>query len=259
LIIIRLAAISLGAAASVLAHASPALDVELIGSVRNPGPHTFPDNARLSDAALAAAPDEQSYMLGAAWLRNSEAIPQTRLKTGILFDLELLRNRESTEPDFAEAAIALAAEISSMPVTGRIRQVLEPRSLEMDTASNHRLADGDKLYYPVRPSTITVLGAVERRCSIQHRPLEQPTYYARKCQTSAAASKDNLFVIQPDGMIERLGIALWNRSPQSTLAPGGIVFVPLDSKALLAVNPQFNEEAARFLATQVLDTPGALK
>ena len=153
----------------------------------------------------------------------------------------------------------MASEFAAMPVTGRVRQTITPRSLEMDLSSNRPLSDGDRLYYPTRPNTVNVLGAVEQPCSVPHQPLQQPLDYARHCPALPAASKDDLFVIQPDGTVEKLGIALWNRSPASALAPGAIIFVPLNPRALRDVNPEFNEDAARFLATQVLDAPGATK
>jgi len=259
LIIFRLATLAFGVAVSASLHAAPPVTVEVSGSVRNPGTITFASGARLSDAALASAPDERSYMLGAALLRHGELIAQTRLKTGLLFDLEVIESREATDPLGAAAATRIAREFSAMPVTGRVRQILAPRSLEMDLKHNRPLEDGDKLYYPTRPDTVSVIGAVEQPCSIEHRPLLRPLEYAQQCPALASASKDDLFVIQPDGEVEKLGVALWNRSAESTLAPGAIVFVPLNAHLFREVNPAFNEEAARFLATQVLDAPGAPK
>lgn len=259
MIIFRLATLAFGVAASASLHAAPQVTVEVSGSVRNPGTLTLTSGARLSDAALAGAPDERSYMMGAALLRRGELIAQTRLKAGLLFDLEMIESREATDPLGATAATRIAREFSAMPVTGRVRQVLAPRSLEMDLKNNRPLEDGDKLYYPTRPDTVNVIGAVEQPCSIEHHPLQRPLEYAQQCPALASASKDDLFVIQPDGEVEKLGIALWNRSAESTLAPGAIVFVPLNAHLFRQVNPAFNEEAARFLATQVLDAPGAPK
>lgn len=259
MITLRLAALALGVAVTVSLHAAPTKTVEVMGSVGNPGTLVLASDARLSDAARAAAPDGRSYMLGAALLKHSEIVPQTRLKTGILFDLERLESRDSADPDTAVAARRMASEFAAMPVTGRVRQTITPRSLEMDLSSNRPLSDGDRLYYPTRPNTVNVLGAVEQPCSVPHQPLQQPLDYARHCPALPAASKDDLFVIQPDGTVEKLGIALWNRSPASALAPGAIIFVPLNPRALRDVNPEFNEDAARFLATQVLDAPGATK
>ncbi len=129
----------------------------------------------------------------------------------------------------------------------------------MDLSANRPLADGDRLYYPTRPSTVTVLGTVEQPCTIAHHPLQRPLDYVRQCPALLAASNDDVFVIQPDGEIQKIGVALWNRSGESTLAPGALIFVPLNARTTRDVNPDFNEDAARFLATQVLDAPGAPK
>lgn len=71
------------------------------------------------------------------------------------------------------------------------------------------------------------------------------------------ASPDHLYVIQPDGHIQKAGIALWNRGEPTHLAPGAVVFVPLNDNKIKSIAPDINEEVARFLATQVLDAPGA--
>lgn len=256
---LRLAALAWGVAVSASAYAAPLITVEVMGSVRTPGTLAVVSGTRLSDAALAGAPDEHSYVLGAALLRRSELIPQTRLKTGLLFDLDVLETSFNPDPSAVAAATTIAKELSAMPVTGRVRQSLDPRSLEIDLSSNQLVADGDTLYYPTRPNTVDVLGAVKEPCSLPYIPLEEPNAYARRCAALGAASKDDLFVVQPDGAVEKLGIALWNRSPESTVAPGAIIFVPLNARLMRDINPDFNEDVARFLATQVLDAPGASK
>ncbi|WP_425477255.1 hypothetical protein [Stenotrophomonas humi] len=87
---LHLPAMMLGMLLVTSAHATSPIHVEAHGSVRHPGMHTFPADARLSTAALAARPDDSACMLAAALLR-AHAIPaQSRLKAGLLFDLDLL-------------------------------------------------------------------------------------------------------------------------------------------------------------------------
>lgn len=251
-----LPALALGLATSVAASAAPAVSVEVLGEVAVPGMHTFGVGARLSDAALAAQPTPSAYPLAAAWLRPALALPQTRLKAGVLFDLEQIEARAEQDADGAQAATRLAREIESMPVTGRAPALLAPRPVEAALQQDRTLANGERLIYPPRPSTITVLGTVVQPCALPHVPQQAARTYLAGCPQLAAASKDDLYVIQPDGHVEKLGIALWNRSPDSALAPGAVVFVPLRASTLKGISPDLNEEVAHFLATQVLDAPG---
>lgn len=233
------------AAQSVSIHAS--------GSVRNPGAHALPAGSRLSAAALMAAPDANTYLLGAALLRERELAIQIRLKAGLLFDLDLLRARQDQNSGIATTIDNLHSQVEAMPVTGRIFQLLAPRSLEAQLALDTPVLPGDRLHYPSRPDTVTVTGAVSGSCRLAHVPLKSPAAYRSQCPLGDGASPDHVYVIQPDGHIQKHGIALWNRDRASSLAPGAIVFVPLADSVIHRIAPDTNEEAARFLATQVLD------
>lgn len=252
----RLFALALGLAVSTPCIAAPSISIEVFGQVQHPGEQVVAPGARISDAALAAAPTDTAYPLAAAWLRRAEQVAQTRLKAGVLFDLGQLEEHAAQDADGAQAATALARELDSMPVTGRVPALLAARNVEAALAQNHLLADGDRLVYPPRPNSITVVGAVVQQCVLAHTPGRPPRMYLHECPSLVAASPDDLFVIQPDGHIEKLGIALWNRSPDTTLAPGAVLYVPLRASTLGRIAPDLNEEVARFLATQVLDAPG---
>nr|WP_099559442.1 capsule biosynthesis GfcC family protein [Stenotrophomonas geniculata] len=236
-------------------HASSPIGVEAVGHVRNPGAHTLPARARLSAAALAAAPDTEAYMPGAALLRQRSLLPQTRLKAGLLFDLETLASQQDA-PELAEAAALLARELGDLPVTGREPQLLDPRRLEASTSENRPALEGDRVVYPGRPDTVQVTGAVVQPCKLEHQFSLDARHYRSACPILPAASRDDLYVIQPDGKVQQLGVALWNRSTPVHLAPGAVIYVPLDAAKIRTIAPDVNEDAVRFLATQVLDAPG---
>lgn len=252
----RLLALLLGTITAATATAAPQVSVEVMGHVSHPGVQIMPAGARLSDAILAASPQPSAYPLAAAWLRASERIAQTRLKTGVLFDLAQLMEDTSADADDAGVARTLADDIERMPVTGRVPALLAARAIEVADASNRPLGDGDRLVYPGRPTTVTVVGVVAEPCTLRHVAQQAPLDYLRHCPALRAASKDYLYVIEPDGGVEKIGIALWNRSAPSTLAPGAVLYVPLRPSALAKVNPGLNEEIASFLATQVMELLG---
>ncbi|MCI1133875.1 capsule biosynthesis GfcC family protein [Stenotrophomonas maltophilia] len=253
---LRLLALLLGTITAATATAAPQLSVDVVGHVSHPGLQILPAGARLSDAILTASPETSAYPLAAAWLRASEQIAQTRLKTGVLFDLAQLVENTSADADDASVARTLADVIKRMPVTGRVPALLTARAVEVADASNRPLGDGDRLVYPGRPTTVTVMGVVAQPCTLHHVAQQAPLDYLRHCPALRAASRDDLYVIEPDGRVEKIGIALWNRSAPSTLAPGAVLYVPLRASALAKVNPSLNEEIAGFLATQVMDLPG---
>jgi len=233
------------------------VQVHLAGVVANAGTRTLKDHARLSDAALVAQPLPQAYMLGAAWLRPGLLEAQERLKAGVLFDLASLQQQASRQgkQDLAALAGAMVDWIKSMPVTGRQQALLDPRAVEVNPSENLLLADGDRLYYPLRPDTIRVVGAVQQPCTLPLVPLQDALRYLAHCTATGEADRDSIYVIEPDGQVFEQGVALWNRSAPMALAPGALIYVPLRARAIKQIDPSFNHDLATFLATQLLPGP----
>lgn len=233
------------------------LEVQVSGQVSHPGEQSLPDGSRLSDAVLKAGVLPGAYPLGAAWLRPSLHETQARWKAGVVYEAGLLQGqaRLNGKQTLATLAADLERRWRALPITGRQRQaLLDPRPLEISD-QNHLLAAGDDIVYPARPTTVRVLGAVTRPCTLSFTPMKTARQYMASCPRSPAASPDWLYVIQPDGHVTRQGIALWNRQPGQVLAPGATVFVPVDSRLLPgSIRDDFNHDAARFLSTQILPT-----
>jgi hypothetical protein len=239
--------------------AAGAVQIQTSGAVAQAGNHELRDPARLSDAALAAKPLPQAYMLGAAWLRPDLLATQQRLKAGVLFDLASLQRRARADgkQELVTVAGTMAQWITTLPVTGRQSPaLLDPRVVEVNPPENHPLAGGDKLYYPLRPATIRVLGAVQQACTLPLVPLQDARLYLASCIVSNAADLDSIYVIEPDGHVYVQGIALWNRGVPRVLAPGAVIYVPLRERAVRAVDATLNSDIATFLATQLLPGPG---
>jgi hypothetical protein len=228
------------------AAAGAAVTVRVDGAVTHAGAQRLPDGARLADALNAAQALPDAYVLGAAWLRPSLRHDQARLKAAVLYDLGLLQARARLDGDdaLADVAAAMQQRLRAMPVTGRqVPALLDPRPLEISD-QNHLLANGDRIVYPLRPTHVRVLGAVQHACSLPLVPLQVARLYLPGCPLAAAADRDWLYIIQPDGRIQREGIAMWNRDPGQSLAPGAVIYVPVRDAA--------NDDIIRFLATQLL-------
>lgn len=248
---LRTAAGLLSGAMAMTAAAQAPMQVEVEGAVRHPGRYAPPPGERLATLALSAMPTSQAYPLGAALLREEALVRQTRLKAGLLHGLAQLQQRTDTPLQVVSAAARMQHWLQSAPVTGRVRVQLSPRRTEIDPQANLPLRDGDRLRYPARPTGIEVLGAVREACTLAHAPLRDARDYLADCPP-AGADADWLYAIQPDGAVQRLGVAAWNRSPPQALAPGARLYVPLPERELREVDPAFNGEFADFVATQLL-------
>ena len=250
----------LGLAATAGVHAQTMVRVTVSGEVGHPGEVVFEGKPRLGDVAKAAQVTDHAYPLGAAWLHSSFQAPQARLKAGLTYQLGLIDKKAMADGRESLATLVqrMRDRISEMPVTGRkVVRTLEPHALQVSAADNVPVEEGDRLIYPSRPQTITVIGAVEQACDLPHDGLTDARDYLAQCAASPFAEPDVVFVIEPDGEVFEQGVALWNRSPAMPVAPGAVLYVPLGRGATAhVVDERFNRDMADFIATQPLGGSG---
>lgn len=229
--------------------------VTVSGDVLNPGPVDLPPGGRLSEVISVAVPNAESYWLAAALLRQPLLESQARLKTGVLFDLDVLKRSALLfdRPSRAELAMRLYEQVSRMPVTGREVTVLDPVAIEVGFARNVQLSDGDRLIYPLRVDEVEVLGAVVEPCRLPYVVLQEARDYLQGCAILADAEADYLWLIQPNGVTRRVGIAGWNRESGQIPAAGSKLLVPVKNDDLDPPIPELNQQLADFLATQLAE------
>lgn len=230
--------------------ASAAADISIGGAVLKPGTYQWHPDARLRDAAVAGQVRADAWFLGAALLRDSAREDQQRLKAGVLFDLQLNKLHARAENDAALSALVerLDQVISPLAVTNRVSAQLNPFQL-LVPRNNQLLQPGDQLLYPTRPDQVRVMGAVNNDCTLTFDASLALKEYLRLCPAHPAADRDTVYVIQPDGQIEQVGIAHWNEQP-ANIAVGAMIFRPIRTTVMSPETKDLNRDMARFLATQ---------
>ncbi|MCL5041517.1 MAG: capsule biosynthesis GfcC family protein [Gammaproteobacteria bacterium] len=222
--------------------------VTIDGRVLQPGTYALPDDARLRDAVVAGQVRADAWFLGAAWLRPSAVEAQTRLKAGVLFDLQAAMVAAQAEGN-AHAGLfsRLYQQVEAMPVTGRVVADMTPLS-QLLLRNNPLLASGDHLRYPARPDHVRVMGAVTADCQLAYDPALRVRDYLRQCPAADAADASWVWLIQPDGQVQQLGVAPWNLQP-ANVAVGAVIMRGIHPRHLTEA-PDLNAELAAFLATQ---------
>lgn len=254
---LRVGLAAVAACLSFTATGQSKISFEAQGQFAKPGNQIVESGTRISAGILQASPSADAYLLGAQLLRRSSLQQQRRLKAGLLHDLHTLQRMSDVDGALVSFAAGLAQWLEQLPVTGRILLPLDPRRLELDPLVNAPLEADDRLVFPVRPDHISVVGAVNANCTFPHASLEDADHAAVRCGKTQLADRDWLFLIQPDGQVEEVPVALWNKDAAHALAPGAIIYVPIGSRALKQLDPDFNREFAQFLATQAQPLPGA--
>ena len=183
------------------------------------------------------------YLPGLLWMVPEEAQVQQRTK------LHLLEKIQSAEiaPGVSRAdASNLAAFIAAFPSTGRVVvEKTDPRWLEVNAQHDPVLKQGQRLVIPSRPTTVTLVRGDGHTCQVAHSVDFYTRDYVRKCDASGSAQL--AWVVQPDGLIRRAGVAGWNENEQDPPAPGAWIVVADPGIPWPDAIP---EQVARFLATQ---------
>jgi len=200
----------------------------------------------LAPVLLAPAPRSsliQPYPTALMWLVDEEKNVQSALKNRLL---EQLRNIPRSPKVTEQDRRALLGFVESLPITGRVvLKNTDPRWLEVHPEADPVLLPGQTIVIPSRPQTVSVLKPNGEICRIHHIADHHAQDYIRQCDATAAPQF--VWIIQPDGIVQRHGTAHWNSEKQDRPAPGAWILadhpdMPWHWSAL--------DHLAFFLATQ---------
>src|SRR6266850_2544188 len=190
---------------------------------------------RLSNRLLEQPPARDSYPAGLSWRVQGEQPSQQILRD------ELLQSLDATP-----SLRALSDWIRTLPVTGRVPVAnSDARWLIVHPNRDPVLGPGHTIVVPQRPRTVTVVTAQGERCAVTHAAGREAIAYVSAC--SPRSTVDWAWIAQPDGRVERYGIAPWNREAQDEPAPGAWIWAPGRNER---VPERVSDRLIRFLATQ---------
>jgi len=203
------------------------------------------DGLRLSQWLLSNTQPGVGYPLGLLWQVPDEQPAQLAIKLELLAAL----SRPETMGLRPGQAQALSDRIAAMPVTGRVMVPLaQVHWLQANPQRDPLLRQGHRVELPARPTTVTVLSVDGLPCRVAQVDGATARDYLDRCApASGQGPADWAWVVQPDGRVERHGVALWNANAQDALAPGAWVWAP---PRALRIPERFSMRLAQFLATQ---------
>src|SRR5258706_7237012 len=192
---------------------------------------------RLSNWLLEQPALPDAYPLGLSWRVPSEEAPQPLLRHEVL---ELL----AAEPRLN----GLRQWVSTLPVTGRVPVAnADAPWLVVRPNRDPVLMPGHTVVLPRRPRSVTVVTENGDTCAVTHAAGREAMAYVEACEPARARSVDWAWIAQPDGRVERFGVAPWNQEAQDIPAPGAWIWAPSRE---LRVPEKLSDRLMRFLATQ---------
>jgi protein involved in polysaccharide export with SLBB domain len=217
--------------------------VTLKGEVRRPGVYNVVRGERLSDILVRAGGlTEVAYPYGAVFLRKSVAAREMdgfqraarELESQLTVSLtRTVSEKQSANPALNYPAIrALVNDLRSQQALGRISIVADPAVLATRPQVDFLVEEGDVLYIPSRPATVTVLGEVMNSTSFPSQPnMTVEEYINRAGGYGRYADESLTFVVLPDGTARQVEKS-WFAFGKDSIPPGSTIVVPKDVNPL---------------------------
>lgn len=210
--------------------------VTLKGEVRRPGVYSIVRGEHLSDLLVRAGGlTSVAYPYGAIFLRKSVAAREhdgfLRAARELESQLTVSMTRRSTLSNSAltyEAIRSLVSDLRNQQALGRISVMADPAVLATRPQVDPLVENGDVLYIPQRPATITVLGEVMNSTSFPSEPNVSVREYIDRAGGYSRFADDSLtFVVLPDGTARQADKS-WFSLSGDAIPPGSTIVVPKD-------------------------------
>ena len=212
--------------------------ITLKGEVRRPGVYSIVRGERLSDLLVRAGGlTSVAYPYGAVFLRKSVA---AREHDGFLraarelesqLTVSMTRRPTSALSNSSltyEAIRSLVSDLRNQQALGRISVVADPAVLATRPQIDPLVENGDVLFIPQRPATITVLGEVMNSTSFPSEPNVSVQEYVDRAGGYSRFADDSLtFVVLPDGTARQVEKS-WFKLGSDSIPPGSTIVVPKD-------------------------------
>jgi hypothetical protein len=201
---------------------------------------------RLSDWMLRQPADPYEFPFGLVWQVPRESAQQSFLQNQLLLQIQLTRGIEERQRH------ALVRMIKSLPATGRVSVPLaDPRWLQAHPRKDPILKAGESVSLPKRPTTVSMLREGGTWCTVTHEPGQTIQDYVKRCEPTRFGQIDRAWVVQPNGLVEHVGVAMWNAQSQGEVGPGGLLWAPSRGSGW---SEEVSSLLAEFLATQSYQT-----
>ena len=112
---------------------------------------------------------------------------------------------------------------------------LDTLALKTDPIINFKVQNGDELYIPRRPSSVSIVGEVLNSASVGFNPdLSVDEYIALAGGLKDSADEDRIFIILPDGKSQLVKQSIFGSSKE--VMPGSTIVISRDARPFDAIS-----------------------
>jgi polysaccharide export outer membrane protein len=185
-----------------------------------------------------------AYIYGAQLTRESTRREQQKRYDGFLDQLERevseaasnLSSRVTSPQEAATAQTSVASQrdmierLRKVAMNGRIVLNMTPDDRGINAFPDLPLENGDRLYVPIRPSTVNVIGTVYEQASFLYEEDYRTGDYLKKAGgPSRSADRSHMFIVRADGSVisHRTGSTMFAKNFDTLpMFPGDTLIVP---------------------------------
>ncbi|MCS5544117.1 MAG: SLBB domain-containing protein [SAR86 cluster bacterium] len=230
-----------GDSIKVFEHASlEESSITIVGEVKFPGTYTVQKGDRLLDVLeRAGGISEQGYILGSIFTRKKVAEQQ---KESFVQSADLLEQAIADAITTGNLELTNVSAASLQPISGLITRLrntqpigrlildVDPLGLRSDPQKNILLENGDNLYIPKRPSSVSVSGEVFSPSSHTFKSSISIENYVNKAGgLRDTADISNMYIILPNGESSVISRRIFNNK-NPNLVPGSTIVIPRDPR-----------------------------
>jgi protein involved in polysaccharide export with SLBB domain len=218
--------------------------VTVNGEVKRPGKYFITPGERLSSALERAGGFlPTAFLKGAIFIRESlrrreqvelEKFVQVQTQSVLAEGAAISAGAaESGRPEFAASQSIIASQrrelmqsLTQVVTLGRLSIHLDTPERLKGTTEDIELEDGDFLFIPNQPVTVSILGAVRSATAVLYKEGETVEYYvARAGGATKQADPKEIYILKADGSAQASFVKM------RQLEPGDAVVVPLSTEA----------------------------
>ncbi|PSW60639.1 polysaccharide synthesis [Photobacterium kishitanii] len=169
---------------------------------------------------VTAAP----YWLGSSLTTTTE--PAT--KSALIKQLTQLSQHHSDDVAISHSFANTAQWLQQQIKTQRLAVAIDIDKVRLNQTDNPLLTGNYQLQLANRPTSVTVIGAIEKPQQLDWQPRMAANDYLAQVTPIDIATNSYVTVIQPDGVIQQHSIAYWNNN-HADIAPGAIIYLGYQS------------------------------
>lgn len=169
--------------------------------------------------------DYAEFDLASKLFDSSKQTEINHLKQRVIDQLAELKK----DADLAPAAQLLVKQLQRYQYAYRLPLNMDYDIIRLAQKNDPMLPGDYSLLTQPRSELVHILGLVNQPAALPHRPTVTVSDYLSQLTLIPQADPSFAWLISPNGNIEQIGIAYWNRE-QRTVTPGSVIYLGFSAK-----------------------------